>query len=199
MYLDLSDFDSVKELVEKLNGEKIDLIINNAGQQVVGSILNTDIELYRKSIRTNCLSHILLTAELIKTSNLKSIVNILSTTAISGRTNMGLYSSPKAGMWAWTKVLRRNYGKNINVIEVIPATVMSELHNKGVSSSAANVNEGGSFIKSSSMGLTSNDVSNMVYKGIIKHHDKILIPSFKVKLFILLESLAPNIFRKLFS
>lgn len=127
IYLDLSDFDSVKELVDKLKGVNVDLLINNAGQQVLGSVLNTDIELYRKSIRINCLSHILLTAELIKDSNPKSIVNILSTTAISGRTNLGVYSSPKAGMWAWTKVLRRNYGKSINVIEVIPATFITKV------------------------------------------------------------------------
>lgn len=199
LYLDLSDLNSVRDLAQRLRQKPIDLIINNAGQHVTGSILNTDITLYRKSIRINCLSHILLTAELIEISQPKCIVNLLSTTAISGRTNLGMYSSPKAGLWAWTKVLRRNYGKSINVIEVIPATFKSELHNKGVSSATYYVNQGKSIISSRKMGLTSKDVSEIVFNGIINHRDKIFIPSLMVKLFVALESLFPSIFRKLFS
>lgn len=199
LYLDLSDFESVGELVRKLKGECIDLIINNAGQQVLGSVLNTSIEIYRKSIRTNCLSHILLTAELIKDSKPKCVVNVLSTTAISGRTNLGFYSSPKAGLWAWTRVLRRRYGNSINVIEVIPATFKSGLHNNRISSTTANVNKGNSVIQSGKMGLTSKDVSESVYKGIIKHRDRIFIPSTKVKAFIALEAIMPKVFRRMFS
>lgn len=198
LMLDLSSYESVKEVSMSLKG--IDLIINNAGQQIQGSVLNSDVELYRKSIRVNCLSHILLTAELLKQEyQPKCIVNVLSTTAVSGRTNLGIYSSPKAGLWAWTKVLRRNYGKKINVIEVIPATFKSGLHNKGVSVLPNSDNQGKSFVSSSKMGFTSKDVSEQVYKGVCNRRDKILIPSFKVKAFIILEALMPNIFRRMFS
>jgi len=197
--LDLSDYNSVKEVTQELSKEKIDVIINNAGQHITGSVLATDVELYRRSIRINCLSQILLTAELLKTTKPRCIVNVLSTTAISGRTNLGIYSSPKAGLWAWTKVLRRNYGKSVNVIEVIPATFKSGLSNKGISTTSASDAQGRSLIQSGKLGLTSKDVSEKVCQGIQNHRDKILIPSFKVRVFILFEAIMPSTFRKLFS
>lgn len=197
--LDLSDLNSVQKAAQTIGKDTIDLMINNAGQQVLGSVLNTDIELYRKSLKINCLSHILLTGEIIKNSRPKCIVNVLSTTAISGRTNHGMYSSPKAGFWAWTKILRRNYGSSINVIEIIPATFKSELNNKGVKTKVSNENQNKSIVSSSKMGLTSKDVCEEIYKGVMNHRDKVFIPSFRVKMFILLEALMPSLFRKVFS
>lgn len=196
--LDLSDYESVKVLAQNISD--VDLMINNAGQQIVGSVLDTDIDLYRRSIRVNCLSHILLTAELLKKDRQpRCIVNVLSTTAVSGRTSLGMYSSSKAGFWAWTKVLRRLYGNDINVIETIPATFKSELHSKGVTSTVSSGIKGKSLVRSSNMGLTSKDVSEKIYAGISKKSDRILIPSFKVKVYIVIEALMPRLFRRMFS
>lgn len=200
---DLSESRSISQILSAINGKKIDLLINNAGYQVQGSVLDVDTETYRESIMVNCLSHIHLTSELLKRDDKPlCIANVLSTTAVSGRRNLAVYSSPKAGLWAWTKMLRRHYGKTTNVIEVIPATFKSSLGSKGVKVQSSCVVESGaknkSIISSSKYGYDSNDVSEIIYNGIKKRKDKIFIPSAKVKIFIMMEAIFPGIFRKMF-
>lgn len=199
---DLSESSSISQILSAIKGKKIDLLINNAGYQVQGSVLDVDTETYRESIMVNCLSHIHLTSELLKRDDKpQCIANILSTTAVSGRRNLAVYSSPKAGLWAWTKVLRRHYGKAINVIEVIPATFKSSLGSKGTKVQSLGDDrdtKNKSIIRSSKYGYDSDDVSAIIYNGIKKRKDKILIPSAKVKLFIMIEAICPGLFRKMF-
>lgn len=199
---DLSESSSISQILSAIKGKKIDLLINNAGYQVQGSVLDVDTETYRESIMVNCLSHIHLTSELLKRDDKpQCIANILSTTAVSGRRNLAVYSSPKAGLWAWTKVLRRHYGKAINVIEVIPATFKSSLGSKGTKVQSLGDDrdtKNKSIIRSSKYGYDSDDVSAIIYNGIKKRKDKIFIPSAKVKLFIMIEAICPGLFRKMF-
>lgn len=201
---DLSDNNSISQILSAIQDKKIDLLVNNAGYQVQGSVLDVDTETYRESILVNCLSHIHLTSELLKRDDKPlCIANVMSTTAVSGRRNLAVYSSPKAGLWAWTKVLRRHYGKATNVIEVIPATFKSSLGSKGikVQSSGGDENDtkNKSIISSSKYGYDSDDVSAIIYNGIKKRKDKIFIPSAKVKIFIMIEAICPGLFRKMFS
>lgn len=199
---DLSKENGVHQIVSSIN-EKIDLVINNAGQSISGSIIDVDIQTARSIFMVNCLSPIHLTAELLNKGNVPDvIVNVLSTTAIAGRKGLGVYSSSKAGLWCFTKTIRRNYGNKINIIEVIPATFKSGLSssNKTTDTKVQNGNDfnKNNWLKSKSIGMTSEYVADKVYKGISRHKDCVYIPGLRARLFLVMESLFPRLFDKVF-
>ena len=191
---DFSESDSADKVVASI-GDKIDLLINNAGHHVRASLLDVDLDVIRSTMQVNFYTPIRLITLL---PSAHTVVNIISTTAVSGRRNLGVYSSTKAGLWCFSKALRRSKGNGINVIDVIPATFSSSLMDKGDSSDDKNAVMNSSRLSSSSEGLTSETVAKIVRSGIDKKADSIYIPNVKTRLYIMLEALAPKLFRKLF-
>lgn len=193
---DLSEKSGCLKIIEEIV-EGVDLVINNAGVQYWGNICDMSADKYRNAIQTNCLSPIRLTGMLMKGgNNPKTIVNIISTTAISGRRGIGTYSSTKAGLWSFSKALRRVYGNQINVIDVIPATFESALGRNGRAQADKIASD--RVLSSSRQGMTSKSVAKIVHEGVMKRKDVICIPSVKVRLFIWFEALCPSLFNKIF-
>lgn len=192
--VDFSETDATKKVVERVVN-RIDLVINNAGHHVRASLLDVDLNVVRSTMQVNFYTPIRLITLL---SSANTIVNVISTTAVSGRRNLGVYSSTKAGMWCFSKALRRSKGNEINVVDVIPATFKSSLSEKGDSSGRRDISSRNNRLSSSNDGLTSEIVAVLVKAGIDKREDTIYIPKLKTKLYISLEAMAPGTFKKIF-
>ena len=193
--VDFGKEDAIDTIKTCIEDSKINMLLNNAGHHVRGSLLDVDLEIIKSTIQINFFSHIELMVAYPETS---TVVNILSTTAVSGRRNLGAYSSTKAGLWCFSKAMRRTKGITQNVIDVIPATFKSSLTEKGERGENAQENQGNTKLSSSRDGLDSFGVAQVVKDGIDKKKDTIYIPNIKTRMFIVLEALASGRFRKIF-
>jgi len=111
---------SVKADIDRIINSipKIDLLINNNCIHVVSDSKDMSLELYRKAFNINFLSPAYLISKLLAQGKYpKKIVNILSTTAIAGKSRLSCYSSTKAALWCFSRSLRREYGNKMHVIE----------------------------------------------------------------------------------
>jgi short-subunit dehydrogenase len=178
--LDLEDLHRVERFSKEL--PDIDLIINNAGYAVIGTIKNTSHKAYESNLAVNFFAPCLILSQLMKrTVRPKKIINILSTTAIAGRANYSSYSSTKAAFWAFTRSFRRIYGHKTQVLEVIVST-FGELD---VSNPAR------------SRILSSDFVASQIEKHERAGHERLVMP-LKSKLFLIFECFFPRIFRRVF-
>lgn len=124
--LDVSDHQAVIEYASSI--DDVDLVINNAGYSVIGNVIDIPVSEYRKNYDTNFLGPVLLTSCLLRREHRpKKIINVLSTTAIIGKGTLSSYASSKSALWCFTRSVRRAYGNDIQVLEVIPSTFTSNL------------------------------------------------------------------------
>tara|TARA_Y100001935_G_C17177308_1_gene443284 strand:- start:58 stop:804 length:747 start_codon:yes stop_codon:yes gene_type:complete len=125
--VDISDFDQIKKIVDKITeNSKIDILVNNAG--ITGStnkLWNYDIEEWRKILEIN-LNGTFYCCKAVVPIMIKNdygrIVNIASVSGKDGNANASAYSSSKAGVIGLTKSLGKELAKfNIAVNAVTPA------------------------------------------------------------------------------
>ena len=86
------------------------------------------------------------------------------------------------------------FGNEIQVLEVIPATFVSDLFNQGI---RAGKEETGYKPSLSARILDSKDVAKQVKIAEIAGKDALLIP-FEAHLFLIFEAIAPKLFRLIF-
>lgn len=189
--VDLSRDDAVQEIMSEICNKEIDILINNAGFSMSSKLGDMDIPKSKSIFKVNFFTPVELISQLNSCKPPKIIVNILSTTAISGRNRIGFYCASKSALWSYTKALRRNV--NSSVVEVIPATFKSS----GVSGDKKDKGEKRIF-QSANIGLTSADVSRRIFKGLLKGKKQILIPYLRTRLFIIFESVTPWLFKRVF-
>ena len=131
---DISKYDEVKALVDftinKL--KKIDLLINNAGIDLIKTINDTKIEEFDKVLKTNLYSAFYTSKEVSKYMiNNKSgkIINISSIWGIIGASCEMAYSVSKAGLDAMTKSLAKELGpSNIQVNSIAPGIIDTDMN-----------------------------------------------------------------------
>lgn len=180
------DFSSIKDtLIFSKEIDNIDMIINNAGQYLSKSVELTTIDDYHQLFNSNFLSPVILSECSFLKVGPKKIINILSTTAISGRRNHSAYSSSKSALWAYTKALRRRVGGNTHILEVIPSTFKSNLFRE-----LENIDSNHGLIDS-------KFIAEKILKAEQKGKDILYIP-LKSKLFMLTESLVHPLFKRIF-
>ena len=133
---DISNYEEVKGLVEytinKFN--KIDLLVNNAGIDLVKTINDTKVEEFDKILKTNLYSAFYTSKEVSKYMiNKKSgkIINISSIWGIIGASCEMAYSVSKGGLDAMTKSLAKELGpSNIQVNSIAPGIIDTEMNNR---------------------------------------------------------------------
>ena len=119
--LDIGNCEAVSHLVSRI--ESVDLVINNVGFSVAGSIRGIPIAHYERSLATNFFGPVQLTAGLLQKEMIPAkIINIISISSVAGRLECSCYSVSHAALRAFTRSLRRTFGNEIQVIEVVPAT-----------------------------------------------------------------------------
>jgi short-subunit dehydrogenase len=199
--VDLSDPQAVVRFAAGV--DDVDLLINCAGFSVVGEVKDIPLELYRHNMAVNFLAPVLLTGRLLgRATRPSTVINVLSTTAIAGRRRQASYSATKAALWAYTCILRRTAPVGTRVVEVLPATFASRFAantvrvgadgTKTTGREAAHLSSG-----QEARGLTSAVVASKVYDAVEAGKDRVFVP-FEAKLFLVLETVAPWLFRRLF-
>lgn len=128
---DVSDFQSVKNMFEiaRKSFGKIDVLINNAGIQLIKMIADTSVEEWQNIINTD-LSSVFYTTKCALEDMMYhggKIINISSIWGISGASCEVAYSAAKAGVIGFTKALAKEYS-NINVNCICPGVIESKMN-----------------------------------------------------------------------
>ena len=131
---DLATIDGMQKLGEYIQKNKIDVLINNAGEYLYTPALNGfDIEKIEHITRVNLEAPLYLASKAIpymKSQGFGRIVNIGSISGVMGEANASLYSATKAGLIGETKALAlelAEFGITVNTIN--PGWVDTDLGN----------------------------------------------------------------------
>ncbi len=129
------------------NHSDLNVLVNNAGIQQWMSISDPDFfQRTKEEIITNIEAPLHLTSLFISLKSLHSIMNITSGLAFAPLTKVPVYSASKAFFHSFTLSLRYLLkSKNIEVIEVIPPALNTDLGGKGIHDAAPPVS---AFIES---------------------------------------------------
>ena len=118
----------------KENHSDLNVLINNAGIQ--NWMSTEDDSFYEKAneeITTNVLAPVHLAALFSKLASLNTIINVTSGLAFVPLAKAPVYCAPKAFMRSFTLSLRQSLkGSNIEVIEMIPPALNTDLGGKGI-------------------------------------------------------------------
>ena len=125
----------------------LNVLVNNAGIQKWMSVSDDDFfEKAKVEITTNIEAPIHLTSLFIKLKSLETIINVTSGLSFVPLTKVPIYSATKAFFHSFTLSLRQLMkAKNIDVIELIPPALNTDLGGKGLHDYAPPV---GDFINS---------------------------------------------------
>ena len=123
-YADVTNFDSVGEMVQKIENEigKIDTLVNNAGITRDGRFAKMSAEDWHGVINSNLNSVFNCTRHVINgmiERNFGRIINISSVNGQRGQFGQANYSAAKAGMHGFTKTLAMEvakYGITVNTV-----------------------------------------------------------------------------------
>ncbi len=129
--LDLADPESVRRFIGRPDLEAVDVLINNAGENVLGTIEALPEAQLRRMFETNVLSAWSLTRALggmMCARGRGHIVNIASVYGIKSRRARGAYTATKAALIGFTKSAAIEFGPhNVLVNAVAPGFVDTEL------------------------------------------------------------------------
>jgi short-subunit dehydrogenase len=189
--LDLNKLDEVTLFMDTI--PPVDLLVNCSGARITGSVYRTDIDVWRRILNINFYSSVLIISRLLNKPNLpKKIINVLSASAIAGQKSTGLYSSTSAAFWSFTRSLRRAYGNQIQVMEVLPLPYSSNImlnHTQADSNYSP-----GSSIKtevSKAAGIAKSIFVNE------KRCKEIVFIPFTARLLCILEAVSPFVYKTL--
>ncbi len=129
--VDVSDKVAVQAFASDvlLEFETVDVLINNAGIYIPGSILEEEDGIFEQQIATNLASAYHLTREIVpimKANKQGSIFNICSTASIKAYPNGGSYCISKFAMLGMTKVLREELMEHdVKVTAILPGATLT--------------------------------------------------------------------------
>jgi NAD(P)-dependent dehydrogenase (short-subunit alcohol dehydrogenase family) len=143
---DVTNFDDVKKMVDATIkfGGKIDILVNNAGIDPGGSILDIDINLWKKILDVNLNGPFLCMRaaipEMIKQGG-GSIVNIASLAGVRCLPSMPAYCASKGGLIQLALQAALEYGpKKIRVNVVAPGATKTEMLTNAMASLSKAIN-----------------------------------------------------------
>ena len=134
---DITEHKGIENFINKVCeelGNKIDILINNAGVTSDNLSIRMKDEEWKKVIDINLTSTFLLSKNVIKKmlKNKKGkIINITSVVGHTGNIGQANYTASKAGLVAMSKSFALEYGKkNINVNCVSPGFITTDMTNR---------------------------------------------------------------------
>jgi len=130
--LDISDFNAISEIFQKIDKEFfIDCLINNAGVTTFKSFAETSWTETEKIIRTNLLGTMAITKTVLPRMISKrkgKIINILSVASEKIFENSSVYSASKSGLKAFAQVIREELRTSgIKVINIYPGATATPI------------------------------------------------------------------------
>lgn len=136
---DLSNEYEMSKLGDFIAENKIDILINNAGEYIYSEIDKTKVNKLNHILAVNLKAPIYLTSRAVpymKEKNFGRIINIGSISGVMGEANASLYSATKSGLIGFTKATAlelAQYGITINTIN--PGWVDTELGKDSINES----------------------------------------------------------------
>lgn len=130
---DVSSQEQVEVAVTLLNKElgTADILINNAGIATFGSVLDMEPEEWKKIIDVNLMGTYYVTRAVLPhmlDKDTGDIINISSTSGLSGAATSSAYSASKFGVIGFTESLAQEVRRNnIRVTALTPSTVATDL------------------------------------------------------------------------
>jgi len=130
---DVSTETGAKELVQRAIDTygKVDILINNAGINPSGTVVDTPLKLYQKIIDVNLTSAFLCSKYSVPhmlAQRKGSIVNISSLNGIRGNVNLAAYCASKGGMVSLSQAMAMDYAnKGIRVNCICPGSIKTKM------------------------------------------------------------------------
>lgn len=131
--LDVANYSSVQAGVSKLVKEmgKFDILVNNAGISAFGSLVDMDVDTWKRIVEVNLFGTYHVTKEVLPQlieKNQGDIINIASTAGLNGAATTSSYSASKFGVIGLSDSVMREVRKNnIRVSTLMPSTVASDM------------------------------------------------------------------------
>ena len=136
---DLATYDGLQKIRRFIKENKIDVLINNAGEYIYSSIQDITYEKLEHITKLNFeapLSLISASVPFMKENHFGRIINIGSISGVMGEANASLYSGTKSGLIGATKALALELAEyNITVNTINPGWVDTELGNSSIEDS----------------------------------------------------------------
>lgn len=131
---DVADYEQCKTLVEagvEAFGNKIAVLVNNAGIAKLGEFVTKKPEQYTRLMQVNLVS-IMHTSHIVLPYMIEAkagaIINMSSQAGLNGVAMQVEYSAAKAGVIGFTKALAKEVGKhNISVNAVAPGNILTDI------------------------------------------------------------------------
>lgn len=130
---DLATLEGMQKLGDYIVANKIDILINNAGEYIYSPIEGVGVNEIEHITRTNLEAPLYLISKAVpymKSQRFGRIINIGSISGVMGEANASLYSATKSGLIGATKALAlelAEYGITVNTIN--PGWVDTDLGN----------------------------------------------------------------------
>jgi NADP-dependent 3-hydroxy acid dehydrogenase YdfG len=131
--LDVTDEQSCRSAVDRTRSELggLDVLVNNAGVMLLGTIVGADTEDWRRMMQTNVLGVMYMTAAAIEgmvEQGSGDIVNMSSVAGRQARKGAGVYNASKWAVNAFSESLRQEVtGRGVRISLVEPGAVATEL------------------------------------------------------------------------
>jgi len=117
---------------------EISVLVNNAGIQVYGDIVNTSEDEWDHVMNVNLKSHFLCAKEAIP-SMLKNdtgvIINVSSVQAFISQQHVAAYTTSKSALLGLTRSIAVDYGPNIRCVAICPGSVDTPMFRDAISKS----------------------------------------------------------------
>ncbi len=130
---DIRDEASVKQMINEISevhGERINILINNAGVLLASKIDDLKLEDFEKVIKTNVIGTFLVTKHLVPILKKNAPAHIINIASIAGQTggSVGVaYAASKGAILSFTKSLARELAPVIQVNSIAPDAVDTDL------------------------------------------------------------------------
>ncbi len=131
---DTSDYDQCKKVLDmgiEAFGEKIAVLVNNAGIAGLNLFVDRPVDQYNRLIQVNLMSvfhntHLVLPYMIAQKSG--AIINMSSQAGLNGVPYQVDYSAAKAGVIGFTKALAKEVGQhNIRVNAIAPGNILTDI------------------------------------------------------------------------
>lgn len=153
---DLLNDNDLKDIIDKIDEEKIDLLVNNAGTAILESSLNLTDKNFDLTFGLNFKAPIKLTSFLKDRLDGGLIINISSNSDRFAQKDYGLYSASKAALNIFFDTITVE-NKNIKIFSLLPSYIDTPLQHK--------LNDNGNDIEFTwDMAMDSDKVAKSVLK-----------------------------------
>lgn len=150
--VDAADGAACQEFWEKLQTSLPQLatsniaLINNAGLYVRSHAIDTPLDTFEESLRSNYLVAVNMTRSMLDVVSNASIVNVISTSALQAKNTNSAYGSAKAGLTQFFRSLQQEFSaEQYRITNLFPGTIRT--HGEGPEVPAIEPPDLSSFIR----------------------------------------------------